>query len=456
MIPTALRIASTLLLVALLASAQTPIGTGHSPVAEAGPGVDLVVWHDGASIRAARVGADGSLLDVSPLTLGPASTPIGPQVAWDGQAFVVVWADGDAIRARRVGADASLGALSSFGPITPPHTVTDLAIAADGAGSARVWTAPFHEIFIENGVIQPPLGAGERDGTVADAAVEWSVDRWSFGWIGRGSQSQCAVDPGCLFLPGSTGLRIVTDSAMPGTLTSTSRDGAVFGWASIGDPAEFHLIRPWPGPESHSILRLPFPLRLQNGTSLYAVGGRARVRLDEELHLREATLFDIEEGESVATLLPHSGFVVSAPSAGTGPLVIRTPSSNRFDIAISPVFLGSQSVWLKIENRGPDAPEGVHLWVGARVSSFSSLSGGEILERGAISLIRFDGIFHRGAGYEVVLAFDEPIDSASLEAWTFAEGTDLDATNNRVGPAIEEPEPAPEPARRRIVGRTGP
>lgn len=444
-----------LALTAAPALAQTPVGTGHSPVAEAGPAIDLLVWHDGASIRAARLSGTGALLDLTPLMLGPASSPVGPEAAWDGQAFLVVWADGDSLRARRVWPDGSLGTVSSHRPV--PTSILDLAVASDGRGSARLWTAPYVELVIENGVFQPILGAGERDGTVVDTAIEWSMDRYVFGWIGRASQTECNADPGCLFLSGSGGLKVMTDSAAPGTLRSTNRGGGIFGWNSIDDPAEFHVVRPWPGTESRSVLRFPFPLRLQNGTSLFAAGGRVRALLDDDLQLREATLFELDAGERIEAVLPHSGLAVTTPAAGAGPLVIRAPSSDRFDVAISPVFLGADSVWLKIENRGPDAPEGVHLWVGAPVRSFSSLSGGEILERGSMSLIRFNGSFHRGAGYEVVLSFDEPVDPARFEAWTFAEGTDLDATNNRVGPAIEVPPVEdPQPARRRVVGRTRP
>lgn len=444
-------VVSLILVAAIPAFTQTPVGTGHSPVAEAGPGLDLLVWNDGTSIRATRISASGAPLDLPPLTLGVASTRPAPQVAWDGQGFAVVWLDADSIRLRRVWADGLLGTDSSFGPVPNP-SIADLALASNGAGSARILTAPFVlELSVENGVIQPVQGGAERDGTVADAAVEWSIDRFVYGWIG--TSSRCG-ESGCLVLPTSTGPGIMTRSAAAGTLTSTRRGEAVFGWASLDDPAEFHLVRPWPGSVSSSVLRLPFSMRLQNGTSLFAVGGNVRVLLDDSLRLREATLFDIGPEENVETLLPHSGFVVTAAASGTGPLAVRAPSSRRFDIAVSPVFTSPESVWVKIENRGPDSPEAVHLWVRGRVRSFSSLSGGVLVDAGPISLIRFDGIFHKGAGYEVRLFFEEPIDPERFEAWIFAAGTDLDATNNRMGPPVGpgvEPEPAQ--SRRRAVGR---
>lgn len=94
-------------------------GEQLAPAVASGGGVTLIAWMDRRAdashydIVAARIGADGALLEPRELAVGVGPTSGGsPAVAWGGDAFLVVWDEesggGREIRARRVAADGSL------------------------------------------------------------------------------------------------------------------------------------------------------------------------------------------------------------------------------------------------------------------------------------------------------------------------------------------------------------
>ncbi|HVR43279.1 MAG TPA: hypothetical protein VMS56_07495 [Thermoanaerobaculia bacterium] len=460
----AIIVPSMLLLLGLaapgLAQQRTAFGTGHSPIAEAGPGLDLLAWNDGTAIRASRIDSAGRAMDVPPLVVGSVSSPSSPGLAWDGGAFVVAWWDGAALRARRIDAGGGRGPLLSA---TPSRPATDLAVGSSGDGSAVVFLGPARAralIGTESIELDEPDASGGLAMDGEEVAIEWTGERYLGLSRGRWLADGCS-EPRCIVAAGFdrearalTGPSIVAEEAASGSLSTAVAGGVLVSWLGLGSrDTEMQLLR-FPSPGSRggrSATRVPFPLRLRSGWTPFATGGKLLFLIDDDLVLREATLFDVETGERVAALLSHSGAVVVAPRSGSGTLTIQRPAPARFDVAIRPVFAAPDRVWVKIENRGPDSPDAIHLWVRGEVRSFSSLGGGRIEESGPLSLIRFPGQLHKGAGYEVSLSLREPIDPERFEAWVWAAGTDLDATNNRLGPEAEVPPDAP--SRRRPLGR---
>jgi hypothetical protein len=103
-------------------------------VAAFGAGAHLVVWREGAALRAARVAPDGSVLDAEPLGVADDAAPVAPRVAWDGAVFRVAWVElgGARLRVARV---APGGALLDTVPL-------DAGRAAVGAGAVVLGCLP--------------------------------------------------------------------------------------------------------------------------------------------------------------------------------------------------------------------------------------------------------------------------------------------------------------------------
>ncbi|HEU5162545.1 MAG TPA: hypothetical protein VFV54_05340, partial [Thermoanaerobaculia bacterium] len=108
----------------------------------------------------------------------------------------------------------------------------------------------------------------------------------------------------------------------------------------------------------------------------------------------------------------------------------------------------------KIDNRGPDPARVIDLWVTLPVKQFSSAIRGTLTRVGPFTRIRFEPSLLRGAGFEVAMYFDAPIDTSAVEGWVTISGTDRVISNNYVSTLPQEEEPAPEPpSRRRLAGR---
>jgi hypothetical protein len=115
------------------------------PAAASSSTVSLLVWIEmDSQVRAARVAADGALLDTTPLTVSTSSTATRPAVTWDGVAFLVVWEQTPSALDGLLVAAAVNPDTGAVGPVTPLRSAGTLAIdgapaiASDGAGTSLV------------------------------------------------------------------------------------------------------------------------------------------------------------------------------------------------------------------------------------------------------------------------------------------------------------------------------
>ena len=124
--------------------------------AVAGDGSDfLVVWQEGKSIRARRVGHDGRLLDPAAITVSADEAKecsgLPPEIVWNGSSYLVTWgtlqapADRMVLRAKRIASD---GTLLDLAPITLATralggTVDSFRTASDGHDFMIAWTERF-------------------------------------------------------------------------------------------------------------------------------------------------------------------------------------------------------------------------------------------------------------------------------------------------------------------------
>ena len=78
----------------------------------------LTVWVDApGTILGARLGADGTLIDTTPLTIGEAdSDERQPAIAWGNGRYLVVWQTDDSFRGRFVAQDGALSPVLELGP----------------------------------------------------------------------------------------------------------------------------------------------------------------------------------------------------------------------------------------------------------------------------------------------------------------------------------------------------
>ncbi len=143
----------------------------------------FVVWYRSTDVYGARVGADGTVLDIAGLPISRAAgEQSGPRIAWDGANYLVVWQDSRAwastdIYAARVTAlgevldtDGILVSAASGDEMTP-------AVAFDGTNYLVVWrnpAAPTPGVTVYGARVS-------TDGTVLDSAAVpvmagWTVD----------------------------------------------------------------------------------------------------------------------------------------------------------------------------------------------------------------------------------------------------------------------------------------
>lgn len=182
------------------------------------------------------------------------------------------------------------------------------------------------------------------------------------------------------------------------------------------------------------------------------VGAGARIDLSDTGAPLTANWAPVPDGQRLVGVLPSSGARVLAPASGAGSISVEAPVGDVSEVGLAPVFVSPASVWLKVDNRGPDAVRTIDVWVTGAVQSISSLASGTITRHGALSRVRFHPTLKQGAGFEIAIWFEQPIDANAFEAWALTLGTDRDATNNYV--TTRAPEPEPEiPRRRRMVWR---
>jgi hypothetical protein len=145
---------------------------------------------------------------------------------------------------------------------------------------------------------------------------------------------------------------------------------------------------------------------------------------------------------------------ILAPASGAGSIAVELPATEVSEVGLAPVWVAPDSVWLKVDNRGPDLAKIVEVWVTARVTSAASVWFAEITRFGPLSRLRYEPYLKQGAGFEIQLTLEQPVDPNAFEAWVFTLGTDRSAANNYVSTRPPDPGPDPEaPARRRLVGR---
>jgi hypothetical protein len=213
------------------------------------------------------------------------------------------------------------------------------------------------------------------------------------------------------------------------------------------DPGQYRAAR--------GTLRFPDPLTAQetaSGAALIGLG--ARINVSEWGAPLTVNWAPLAAGQRLVGVLPSSGMRVLAPAFGAGTISTEAPATDVSEVGLAPVYVSESTVWLKVDNRGPEAARTIDVWVTAPVLSISSLVSGTITRFGVLSRLRFEPNLKQGAGFEIAMYFESPIDPDAFEAWALTLGTDRDATNNYVTTLSVEPEPEPEPpARRRLVGR---
>jgi large repetitive protein len=179
-----------------------------NPAAAWGTTSSLVVWQDDrdfdptlTDIYAARVTADGTVLDVSgiPIATAPGSQ-LNPDVAFDGTNFLVVWQDGDprfdpdpSIMAARVSQDGDLldaGILVS----SNPSEQTLPSVAWDGETYLVGWedgrnddaTDLYGTRIAPDGTVLDPAGLLLFDAAAPDFAsqprLEWGGSNYLMAW----------------------------------------------------------------------------------------------------------------------------------------------------------------------------------------------------------------------------------------------------------------------------------
>lgn len=106
---------------------QTPVGVASN-------GADWILSWSDADARAARIAANGAILDATPITVGAANNyQWSPRAAWDGSQYVLSWSDDR----------AGSGALDIYGArVSPGGAAVDPAGFAIAANSEyEVWSA---------------------------------------------------------------------------------------------------------------------------------------------------------------------------------------------------------------------------------------------------------------------------------------------------------------------------
>jgi hypothetical protein len=455
---------SLVLSVALAAVAHgANVGSGDAIAIAGGNGVDLLVWRDGAtgSLKAMRFGANGAALDASGFDL---ALPAGgnPAVAWDGSGFLIATTGSNTLLAR---IPITGGAAFTFSyASSPPVQWSTVASKMDGT-SLVVWNTgsrTYASAISATGDSPVPrsLDWATDESTVLVRAASSYLLAWLYEcWFPICPPSVPAYllrlddlgNPGsrASLETGIENLSLSTWSIAEGsrTLLSASADGA---------PASTRIISIEPGTlrAERSTIRFPEPLiaiETASGQALLGLG--ARIDLSETGAPLTVNWAPVADGQQLAGILPSSGARVLAPVSGAGAISVEAPASDVSEVGLAPVFVSPGTVWLKVDNRGPDAARTIDVWLTGAVHSISSLVTGTITRHGALSRIRFNPMLKQGAGFEIAIYFEQPIDAHAFEAWALTLGTDRDATNNYVTTRADEPEPEPEIPRRRTVRR---
>lgn len=450
----------TLALVAPAAPAAV-IGGGDRIAIAGGTGVDLVVWRDAATSRLQflRYDAAGTKLDASPVEIAPAADG-SASAAWDGSGFVVA-VSGSTPRVVRV--PVTGGAAFNVALAASPVAWSTVASRGDGT-SLVVWSSggqPFAGAVEASGspiAIQPiPLDAH------GPAALAWDGRAYRLAWVGPcGAPSACgsgelAFAQSLDARGGLSGRIRAIPAGDRGIRWSLAGGSApLISWSTDGSPARTDLLDVAAGEANGARRSIRFfdALRAQataRGTAL--VGGGARIDLTPDLGEAAIGWAPTGDHQRLAGVLPSSGLRVLAPLSGPGPIAIEPLPRGVSEVGLAPVFVSPTTIWLKIDNRGPDAPQMIDLWVTARVRSFNSARLGEITRFGAMTRIRFPTTLHKGAGFEVAMFFEEPPDTSAFEAWVLPVGTDRDGTNNYVSTRAPDSEITPLPPRGRTVRR---
>ncbi len=183
----------------------------------------FVVWSKGLSIEGARLSPSGELLDSAPILISRSTHQIleRPSVAWSGKVYLVTWVQGgNQPLAARVGPD---GALLDCGELAFPKSVRPPSIAGGSAGFLAVFntTEGMSAMRFDAGgkrVDTAPLllVAGVRDG---DARVTWDGAGYLLSWLRLTVQNQSSVHASRVTVRGT-----LMDGALPPLAESSTLD----------------------------------------------------------------------------------------------------------------------------------------------------------------------------------------------------------------------------------------
>ncbi|HEY0590275.1 MAG TPA: hypothetical protein VGF40_00800 [Thermoanaerobaculia bacterium] len=438
------------------------LGTGDSIAIAGGAGVDLLVWRDGTtgSIKAMRFGANGAALDASGFDL---ALPAGgnPSVAWDGSGFLVATTGSNTLLAR---IPITGGAAFTLSYASSPQILWSAVASKKDGTSLVVWyagTSTYATAITAHGEATLPrllewAWAWERGRLVRDPSsylVAWMTQCYfprcppeTEARLIRLDDLGTEIAPLTTFATGIGNLDLVSWSLAEGSR-------ALLTGSSEGTPAVTRLFSIAPGAlgARGATIRFPEPLSAQSTPSGQAlIGLGARIDLSETGAPLTVNWAPVPDGQRLVGILPSSGARVLAPVSGAGAISVEAPASDVSEVGLAPVFVSPDTVWLKVDNRGPDAARTIDVWLTGAVHSISSLVNGTITRHGALSRIRFNPTLKQGAGFEIAIYFEQPIDAHAFEAWALTLGTDRDATNNYVTTRADEPE---TPRRRRTVRR---
>lgn len=447
------------LLAAPLAAAT--VGTGSAVAVAGGSGADILIWRDGAAVKAILFTASGTPVQSAPIVL-PFASGGDPAAAWDGSGFVIAWRpEPNSIAIVRLPVSGG----SSFAMTIPAYSGPwSISAASLEQGSTLLAWEEREDVFTVavgadgelGSVHEVDLGRG-GDPRIARSGSEYLL----VSSVVSCRTELCDLEEILIQRLGADGVPIAPRAGWPFS------EYQHFGWfllggerpllaiPALGTPPVTTLvsIEPRRNEAATRLIRFPDWLRAQetaHGRALLGLG--ARIDVSDTGAPLTVNWAPLPEGMRLAGVLPSSGARVFAPSSGAGTISVEMPATDVSEVGLAPVFISPGSVWLKVDNRGPDAARTIDVWLTGRVQSISSLVNGTITHHGALSRIRFQPTLKQGAGFEIAIWFEQPIDATAFEAWALALGTDRDATNNYVTTRAPEPEP-PQPRRRRVVRR---
>ena len=169
-------------------------GIQATPHAAFGNGMYLAVWREGwhgkggkARIYAARVSADGKVLDPKGIEVAPSSDGVQeqPRVAFGGGVFLVVWQDfrngkDYDVLAARISVEGKVLDAAPIAVAAAPRTQALPAVASDGKGFLVAWQGLQGEETAYRG-FAAPIGA---DGKVGAAVETRATPQPGLAWGG--------------------------------------------------------------------------------------------------------------------------------------------------------------------------------------------------------------------------------------------------------------------------------